>query len=145
MSRAAASVGSTGVPWLRPLVAVAVSMLFFVPLYVVAVNVVKQPEEISRRPASLPFPPTLANLKEVLGRPDRLFWVSLTNSIVITVASVVVLTVLSAMLGHYLARSRDPWTRWLTLLLLCGLMIPPQVILMPVEDARTLLGVKDRR
>ena len=116
----------------RPLVATAVSMLFFVPLYVVCVNVLKQPEEISRSPASLPLPPTLANLRTVLGRPDRLFWVSLTNSVVITVSSIVVLTVLSAMLGHYLARSRARWTRWLTLLLLCGLMIPPQVILMPV-------------
>ncbi len=122
----------SGVPWLRPVVAIAISMLFFVPLYVVCVNVLKQPDDISRHPASLPIPPTLANLRTVLGRPDQLFWVSLTNSIIITVSSIVVLTVLSAMLGHYLARSRSRWTRWLTLLLLCGLMIPPQVILMPV-------------
>lgn len=38
------------------------------------------------------------------------------------------------MLGHYLARSRSRWTRALMLLLLCGLMIPPQVIGMPVTQ-----------
>ncbi len=113
-------------------------MLFFVPLYVVCVNVIKQGDEISRRPAALPIPPTLDNLKAVLTRPDQLFWASLTNSIVVTVVSILVLTVLSAMLGHYLARSRSRWTRWLTLLLLCGLMIPPQVILMPVVQVLRL-------
>ncbi len=130
--------GRSAVPWLRPLVATAVSMLFFVPLYVVCVNVIKQGDEISRRPAALPIPPTLDNLKAVLTRPDQLFWASLTNSIVVTVVSILVLTVLSAMLGHYLARSRSRWTRWLTLLLLCGLMIPPQVILMPVVQVLRL-------
>jgi raffinose/stachyose/melibiose transport system permease protein len=38
------------------------------------------------------------------------------------------------MLGHYLARNRSAWARGLTLVLLCGLMIPPQVILMPISD-----------
>ena len=44
------------------------------------------------------------------------------------------LTVLSAMLGHYLARSGKRWTKVLTLVLLAGLMIPPQVILIPITD-----------
>lgn len=133
-----AGLAESRVPWLRPVVAIAVSMLFFVPLYVVCVNVVKEGPEIDRRPAGLPIPPTLDNLRAVLGRPDRLFWVSLTNSVVVTVASIVVLTVLSAMLGHYLARSRGRGARVLTLLLLCGLMIPPQVILMPVVQVLRL-------
>jgi raffinose/stachyose/melibiose transport system permease protein len=119
---------------LRPIVAILVSALFFVPLYLVCVNVVKRGPLITKEPAALPVPPTLDNLRAVLTRPDNLFWVSLTNSIVVTVLSVLVLTVLSAMLGHYLARNRSPWTRGLTLVLLCGLMIPPQVILMPIAD-----------
>jgi raffinose/stachyose/melibiose transport system permease protein len=76
----------------------------------------------------------LENLRALLSRPDHLFWASLTNSVMVTVLSILVLTVLSAMLGHYLARSRSRWTRALMLLLLCGLMIPPQVILMPVTQ-----------
>lgn len=66
----------------------------------------------------------LDNIAAVLTRPDQLFWVSLTDSIVVTVLSVLVLTVLSAMLGHYLARSHKRWTKVLTLVLLAGLMIP---------------------
>jgi raffinose/stachyose/melibiose transport system permease protein len=121
-------------PWLRPAVAVTVAAIFFLPLYVALVNVFKRGELIAKEPAALPLPPTLDNIVRVLTRSDRLFWVSLTNSVVVTSLSVLVLTVASAMLGHYLARTRRPWVRWVTLLLLAGLMIPPQVILLPVTQ-----------
>jgi raffinose/stachyose/melibiose transport system permease protein len=118
----------------RPALALAVAAVFFLPLYVALANVFKQGSKIASEPAAPPIPPTLDNIEAVLTRPDRLFWVSLTNSLVVTSLSIAVLTVLSATLGHYLARSRARWSRWLMLLLLCGLMIPPQVILMPVTQ-----------
>jgi raffinose/stachyose/melibiose transport system permease protein len=118
----------------RPIVAIFVSAVFFVPLYLVLANVFKPGALISANPAAPPWPPTLDNIEAVVTRPDQLFWVSLTNSIVVTALSVTVLIVLSAMLGHYLARSRQRWTKVLTLVLLSGLMIPPQVILIPISD-----------
>src|SRR5438046_2518335 len=121
-------------PWLRPMVALVISALFFVPLYLVLANVFKRGDRISGSPASLPWPPTLDTIKAVLTRPDHLFWVSFTNSVIVTTISVVILVVLSAMLGHYLARTRSRWVRGLTLVLLAGLMIPPQVILIPITD-----------
>ncbi|WP_037305196.1 carbohydrate ABC transporter permease [Amycolatopsis orientalis] len=127
--------------WLRPAAAILVSAIFFVPLYYVLVNVVKPGELIAREPASVPLPPTLANIHAVLTRPDGLFWVSLANSLLVTLLSILILTVLSAMLGHYLARSGKRWTRVLALILLAGLMIPPQVILIPVTDVLRLTGL----
>jgi len=125
----------------RKLLALLVAAIFAVPLYVAVVNVVKDGPQISKSPASLPIPPTLANIRAALGRPDHLFWVSLTNSLIVTSLSIAILTVLSAMLGHYIARTRGRWTRALTLVLLSGLMIPPQVILMPVTQVLRLLGL----
>jgi raffinose/stachyose/melibiose transport system permease protein len=136
-----ARVNRSGVPWLRPAAALLVGALFFVPLYVVLANVFKYGPRISAEPIALPLPPTLDNLVRVLSRPDGLFWVSLTNSVLITTASVLVLTVLSAMLGHYLARSRSRWARAATVLLLCGLMIPPQVILLPITQVLGTIGL----
>src|SRR5262245_55961766 len=127
--------------WVRPVGALVVGALFFVPLYVVLVNVFKDGPRISTDPIGLPVPPTLDNLIGVMSRPDRLFWVSLTNSVVITTVSVLVLTVLSAMLGHYLARARGGWAGAATLLLLCELMIPPQVILLPITQVLHTLGM----
>ena len=120
------------VPWLRPLVALTISAVFFVPLYFALVNVFKPGREITVRPAAVPIPPTLENIQRLLSRPDRLFWASLTNSIVVTTLSVIVLTIFSAMLGHYLARSRSRWVGAATVVLLAGLMIPPQAILLPI-------------
>ena len=121
-------------PWVRPVTALAVTTVFFVPLYLVLTNVFKPGSQISASPASLPQPPTLDNIIAVLTRPDRLFWVSLTNSVIVTTVSVLILVVLSAMLGHYVARTRSRWARALTVVLLAGLMIPPQVILIPITD-----------
>ena len=122
------------IPWLRPITALAVTTAFFFPLYLVLTNVFKPGDQISAAPAALPRPPTLHNIVAVLTRPDHLFWVSLTNSVIVTAVSVLVLVVLSAMLGHYVARTRSRWARVLTLVLLAGLMIPPQVILIPITD-----------
>lgn len=125
----------------RKLLAVAIAAAFFVPLYLALVNVFKPGHRIAPSPASLPIPPTLDNIQAVLSRPDQLFWVSLANSLIVTSLSIGILTVLSAMLGHYLARTGNRWNRWLTLLLLCGLMIPPQVILKPITDVLQAVGL----
>ncbi|WP_232664879.1 carbohydrate ABC transporter permease [Pseudonocardia sp. TRM90224] len=126
---------------LRPLVALVVSAVFFVPLYFVLVNVFKPGPEIASNPAAFPLPPTLDNIVALLTRSDRLFWASLVNSVLVTALSVVVLIVFSAMLGHYVARSRSGWVRWLTLVLLSGLMIPPQVILLPITRVLRLFDL----
>jgi raffinose/stachyose/melibiose transport system permease protein len=129
------------VPWLRPVVALIISAFFLVPLYMILVNVFKQGEKITQSPSSLPVPPTLDNITALLSRTDNLFWASLTNSIVVTTLSIILLTILSAMLGHYLARAHSRWARVAMLLLLSGLMIPPQVILMPITQVLRALGL----
>jgi raffinose/stachyose/melibiose transport system permease protein len=117
---------------LRPLVTLVLGSLFSVPLYVVLANAFKNGPDIAPDPMGLPAPPTLSNITGVMSRPDHLFWSSLTNSVVVTGLSVVVLILLSAMLGHYLARTDSRWGTVATLVLLSGLMIPPQVILLPI-------------
>jgi raffinose/stachyose/melibiose transport system permease protein len=127
----------------RPLVATVVASAFFLPLYLVLTNVFKPGPDITASPAALPNPPTLDNITEALTRPDRLFWNGLINSVVVTLLSIVVLTIVSAMLGHYVARTRSRFSRVALLVLLAGLMIPPQVILAPVTqvlNAAHLMG-----
>ncbi|WBB62451.1 carbohydrate ABC transporter permease [Streptomyces sp. WMMC500] len=128
-------------PWLRPVVALVVTAVFFLPLYLVLANVFKQGEDIADSPAAPPWPPTLDNLADAVNRPDDLFLNGLVNSVTITLLSIVILTVVSAMLGHYLARSRGRAARVAMLVLLAGLMIPPQVILVPVTDMLQLTNM----
>ncbi len=126
---------------LRPLVAIAVTGLFFLPLYLVAANAFKRGPDITAAPAAPPIPPTLANFTQALTRPDHLFWNGLINSVTVTLLSIVILTVISAMLGHHICRSRSRLARVLLIVLLAGLMIPPQVILVPVTKVLNLTGL----
>ncbi|GAA3138664.1 carbohydrate ABC transporter permease [Nonomuraea roseoviolacea] len=128
-------------PWLRPLVALAAGALFAIPLYIALINVFKHSRQVSADTMAPPAPPTLDNLVRVLTGPDSLFWSSLRTSVLVTSLSIVVLTTLSALLGHYLARHGGWWPRLIMVLLLCGLMIPPQVILIPVTQVLKALGL----
>ncbi|MFE6955744.1 carbohydrate ABC transporter permease [Streptomyces sp. NPDC057696] len=128
-------------PWIRPGVTLVVTATFFLPLYLVLANVFKPGKDISAHPASFPWPPTFDNISAAVDRPDRLFWNGLINSVTITLLSIAVLTVVSAMLGHYLSRSRNRFARIALLVLLAGLMIPPQVILVPVTEVLRLTGM----
>ncbi|MFI1092599.1 carbohydrate ABC transporter permease [Streptomyces sp. NPDC020917] len=127
--------------WFRPIAATFVTAVFFLPLYVVLVNVFKKGSDITAHPVSLPIPPDLTSIRNVLDRPDHLFWYGLINSVEITAVSITVLTLFSAMLGHYLARSKSPWAKATLAVLLCGLMIPQAVILEPVTEVLRHLGL----
>ncbi|MEU6714532.1 carbohydrate ABC transporter permease [Nonomuraea sp. NPDC046802] len=131
----------SSVPWLRPLVALAAGAIFAIPLYIALINVFKQSGQVAGGVMSLPSPPTMDNLVRVLTGPDSLFWSSLRTSVLVTSLSIIILTVLSAMLGHYLARHGGWWPRAIMVLLLCGLMIPPQVILIPVTQVLKSFGL----
>ncbi|RSM89797.1 carbohydrate ABC transporter permease [Kibdelosporangium aridum] len=123
------------------MLAVLVASAFFLPLYLVLTNVFKAGPEITASPASLPTPPTLDNLAQAVNRPDGLFFNGLINSMLVTLLSIVVLTIVSAMLGHYVARTHSGFGRIALLVLLAGLMIPPQVILVPVTEVLGLTGL----
>ncbi|WP_331765937.1 carbohydrate ABC transporter permease [Embleya sp. NBC_00896] len=127
--------------WFRPVAALFVASVFFLPLYLVLVNVFKPGGDITEHPVSLPIPPTLSSIDQVLSRPDHLFWYGLVNSVEVTALSITVLTVISAMLGHYLARAKGAWAKGVMVMLLCGLMIPPAVILEPVTEVLRAVGL----
>ncbi|MEV6105096.1 carbohydrate ABC transporter permease [Streptomyces sp. NPDC051940] len=127
--------------WVRPLAASLAGLLFFLPIYLVLVNVFKNGPDIVAHPVGLPVPPTVDNVDSVLSRPDRLFWYGLVNSTEVTVISILVVTALSAMLGHYLARSAGALAKIAMVVLLCGLMVPPAVILTPITEVLRTLGL----
>ncbi|MFF3955954.1 carbohydrate ABC transporter permease [Streptomyces sp. NPDC001890] len=127
--------------WVRPVVALLAGLLFFLPIYLVLVNVFKDGSAIVSNPLGLPSPPTLDNIQTVLSRPDNLFWYGLVNSTEITVISILVITAISAMLGHYLARSTGIVPKVIMVVLLCGLMVPPAVILTPITEVLRTLGL----
>jgi len=122
-------------------IAAGMAATFALPLYLAFVSVFKTQQQILDQPMALPNPPTLSNLVQVFSRPDQLIFTSLATSLAITVVSVVCIVILASVTGYYIARQNSRLTQLLQVLFLAGLMVPPQVTLIPVVRVFRVLGL----
>ena len=118
-----------------------VTAIFALPLYLALVNVFKTLEQIRTHPISLPDPFILDNLWKVITRSDHLIFNGLLNSLIITSITVLVVVFLASTIGFYIARSNSQISRILLFLFVAGMLIPPQVTLIPVTRMLKFLGM----
>ena len=103
--------------------------LFWVPLYFIIVNALKDPAGASE--FSLKWPDEILfweNLATVISTRDYMLLRAFFNSIAITVLSIVVMIVVCSMVGFVLQRRRDKATPWVTFFVLAGMIIPPAIV-----------------
>jgi raffinose/stachyose/melibiose transport system permease protein len=118
------------------------SLLLLVPFYITVVNSFKNRQDIVQNPAGLPLQRlTLQNFAHSAVSPSFNIFKAYGTSLTITVVSVGLLIVISSMMSYVTARSSHPFLKYVYLLLLTGLMIPPQVILIPLVKVLALLGL----
>jgi raffinose/stachyose/melibiose transport system permease protein len=128
----------------RPLhliVAVLVILAFVSPIYLTVVNAFKREDDITANPAAPPLHPTLDNLATALSRPDHLLQLGLRNSSIVVICSVLLLVPLSSALSFTLSRRRTRTRALILAALAAGLMIPPQVVLLPTIRILALIGL----
>jgi raffinose/stachyose/melibiose transport system permease protein len=118
---------------LRLVIALVASAIFGTPLYLALVNVFKENSQILAAPAALPSPFTLGNLARALSTSGANFWPDLLNSVIIVVPAVVGTVVLGSLIGYYLGRSEGLASKAMQAVLLIGLMLPFQVLLLPLS------------
>jgi raffinose/stachyose/melibiose transport system permease protein len=126
---------------LRTVLAVVVVLAFIAPIYLMVVNAFKDQKHILADPAAPPLPPTVDNLTTALSRPDHLIPIGLRNSLIVVVCSVALLIPLSSAFSFYLSRRRGRIKAIVLAGLSAGLMIPPQVILLPTIQILTDIGL----
>jgi multiple sugar transport system permease protein/raffinose/stachyose/melibiose transport system permease protein len=126
---------------LRLPLAVVVILLFVSPIYLTIVNAFKTEGAIESSPAAPPLHPTLGNLSTALNRPDSLLQLGLRNSVIVVVCSVLLLIPLGSAFSFYISRKRTRVRAAILALLAAGLMIPPQVVLLPTIHILTLVGL----
>ena len=114
----------------RSLFAVIVAAIFAAPLYLALVNVFKPTDTIRAHPLALPGSDfTTSNLVDAAKL--SLVQQGLKTSLIITVGSILLMVPLSAMAAYYISRWDSKAARALMLFFLFGLMLPPQVVLIP--------------
>jgi len=118
------------------------SLILLVPFYITVVNSFKNRQDIIQNPAGLPFSRlTLQNFADAALSPSFNIFKAYGTSILITAVSVILLIIISSMMAYVTARGEHPFLKYVYLLLLTGLMIPPQVILIPLVKVLTGLGL----
>ena len=122
---------------------VAVAVLWLLPAVWVLVTSLKYPENIIRMPPEwIPWPPTLAHYREVLFSSSRTARIgrAFLNSVVVSLGSVVIVVITSAMAAYPLARMQFRGRNAIFAVLVGSLMVPNAVILVPQYVLTQRLG-----
>lgn len=116
--------------WIIGVIAILVSVVvFLVPFAFVVLQAAKTPDEASSLAFSWPKEwHFFDNLVAVLQSGDGLIWRAFLNSFILTIGSVALMVVLSAMAGYVLARKRSKWGPVVNFFVLAGLIVPPAVV-----------------
>ncbi|QND43619.1 carbohydrate ABC transporter permease (plasmid) [Rhizobium leguminosarum bv. viciae] len=117
-------------PYVTGAIALAVAAVIFVmPFVFVALQAVKSKSEASRLDFELPEHWLFwDNLVAVFKARDYQLALAYFNSTLITVASVTILILLSAMVGYVMQRRKTVWNKVASIVLFMGLMMPPAVV-----------------
>jgi raffinose/stachyose/melibiose transport system permease protein len=120
------SVRALGVGGLAILVS---GILFLVPFAFILVQALKPREEAALLEFSWPTEIRLVeNFQAVLEARDYMLIIAFINSTILTVASVALMVVLSAMVAFVWQRRQSRWNVLVNALVLAGLIIPPAVV-----------------
>jgi len=120
----------------------ALSLLLLVPFYIAVVNAFKPKELILRDPLGIPFSELTidAFIRSAVTSSFNIFEAYWTTAL-ITVGSAFFIVILSSMMSYVIARGRSRFLSGTYLLLLAGLMIPNQVILIPIVKVLSALNL----
>lgn len=116
--------------WWAGLIAIALSVvIFLVPFAFILVTAAKTTQEASNLEFSWPEQFILwQNIKDVLQTRDYVVLRAFINSTTMTVGSVTLMVIFSAMAGYILQRRQSRWNPVINFLILAGLIVPPAVV-----------------
>ncbi len=116
--------------------------LLLIPFYIAVINAFKPNDAIISNPMGFTWEQlSLNNFREVAITPTFNIFRAYFTTAVVTVASTVSLIVFASMMAYVIARSKHKFFLFAYLLLLGGMMIPPQVILIPIIKLLRTLGL----
>jgi raffinose/stachyose/melibiose transport system permease protein len=133
--------------WVDALSFVVIGIVFVVPFVFILLTAAKSRAEAALFQFSLPAHfQLIQNISDVIAYGDYRMLLALWNSMLLTVGSVTLIVLLSAMVAFVLQRRRDRMASAVSSVMLAGLIIPPAVVptiflLQWVGLYKTLLGL----
>ncbi|SEU02636.1 carbohydrate ABC transporter permease [Paenibacillus sp. NFR01] len=128
-------------PFVTEIVMILLALLFLSPFYFLLANSVKSFGEILKNAASWPSEFVWSNYSKAweLARFSEAF----RNSIIITIISVLLIALFSAMAAYRMVRADNWFNRLLLLLFVAAMVVPFQTIMIPILKTVNVLGVNN--
>ena len=115
--------------WLNAVAILVSTVVFLVPFAFIILTSVKNKQEAALLDFTWPTSFHLwDNVVEVITTRNWMLVTAFVNSTILTVASVTLLVIFSAMVGFVLQRRKTRWNGLINFLILAGLMMPPAVV-----------------
>ncbi len=115
--------------WLSTIAIVTALVVFVVPFIFIIFMAAKDRKQASLLDFSFPEAfHAWENFVQVIQVRDYMLITAYINSTILTVASVTLIVIVSAMVGFVLQRRAAWWTGWVEFFILAGLMMPPAVV-----------------
>jgi raffinose/stachyose/melibiose transport system permease protein len=115
--------------WLNAVALLVSAVVFLVPFAFIILTSVKNKQEAALLDFTWPTSFHLwDNVVEVITTRNWMLVTAFVNSTILTVASVTLLVIFSAMVGFVLQRRKTRWNGVINFLILAGLMMPPAVV-----------------
>ena len=115
--------------WLNAVALLVSTVVFLVPFAFIILTSVKSKQEAGLLDFAWPTSFHLwDNVVEVITTRNWMLVTAFINSTILTVASVTLLVIFSAMVGFVLQRRKTRWNGVINFLILAGLMMPPAVV-----------------
>ena len=117
------------------------------PLYMTIIIAFKNPSELTNDVAgALAFPSswTLDNFKEAMEVTN--FWHTLGNSLLITIATIVLALLIHSLAGYVIGRNmaRKKGYRFIYFYIVSGMFVPFAILMMPLVKETAILGLDNR-
>lgn len=118
------------------------AVLFLAPILIVLMNSFKGKFFISDTPFNLPDAQTFIGLKNYTGGVAKIgFFNAFGNSLFITVCSVAVIVLLTAMTAWYITRVKTKFTKMLYFIFVFSMIVPFQMVMFTMSKVANILHV----
>ena len=133
--------------WMLTIVLLLGTVTVFFPLYMAILIAFKQPSEMTNDVAgALAFPErwSLENFRQAMEVTD--FWNSLGNSLLITIATIVLAILIHSLAGYVIGRgmAKKKSFRVIYLYIVSGMFVPFSILMMPLVKQTSQMGLGNR-
>ena len=133
--------------WVLTFVLILGTITVFFPLYMAFIIAFKQPSEMTNDVAgALAFPSTWSfeNFRQAMEETD--FWRSVGNSLLMTVATIVIAIVIHSVAGYAIGRgmSERKSFKFIYFYIVSGMFVPFAILMMPLVKQTAQMGLGNR-